>query len=295
MLKHRASVLGLGVYVESRGLVIGVDILAPAGLQILYLWLEMIDYFKKEEYKFDWLSNEEYAAIYKTIDLFMIKIPERQPNNLLNEPYNFDPMWRNVIRDHQIDHEYIYTYDSWESAFDNDVWENGAEEATRAYKNGLIWIDNAKYEFFQKIKIFYSILADESVYLKHFSNPAWDRKRVISTSHERSLLLPNISLDLLDKIFTEIVLRYYKQIFTQGYTMIIVRTSSLIGYSKGKECKQLLYKLDFTSFVYHIYPINDDEINNYKLKSIEEQEELIKGVYETKEVEIDNILFTTLY
>ena len=254
----------------------------------------MIDYTKKVEYKFDWLSNEEYAVIYKTIELFMIEVAKREPNSLLNDPSDFFPMWNEEIWDNQIDNEYCYTYDSWENAFSDDVWEDGTDEATRAYKNGLGWIEKAKSDFVRKTRIYYSVLADESVYLKHFSHPSWDEKRIISTSNERALLIPNISLDVLDKIFTEIVLRYYKQIYYQEFSQIVVRTKTLVGYSKGKPCKLLLYKLDFTSFVYHVYPINDEEINNYKLKTVEEQDELVDEVYEEKKVEIDNVLDTEL-
>jgi len=254
----------------------------------------MIDFTNKEKYKLDGLSNEEYAAIYTTINLFMVKVPERCPNNLLNDPSDFFPMWSELIWDHQIDSEYCYTHDSWENAFSDDVWEDGIDEAVRAYRNGLLWIEKARKLFVEKTRIFYSVLADEEVYLKHFSNPAWDEKQIVSTSYNRALLISKISIDTLDKVFTEIISRFYNQIYYKVFDRIIVRTESTTGYSKGKSCRLLLYKLDFTSFIFHVYPINEDEVNQYKLATIEVQKELVEGKYQEKSVEIDNILQTKL-
>lgn len=207
------------------------------------------------------LSNEEIELKKKAINALVMPLAKREPNDIKHLEWDFFWIWQSIVIDHKIDHEHLFTFPSYEIGIDDfDIWEREEDETARAILNHESWIKEAKEDFAEDMKVFYSRLATEQDYQKHFSNPNWGLEKILNISEQRALLLPNTNMDLLDKIFVELIEAYHAEMFFGMAYNYIVKTRTMVGYSNRKECFHLLYKIDANNQLYHVYPIHAEEV-----------------------------------
>jgi hypothetical protein len=213
------------------------------------------------------LTEDERRRREAIIKSLQLRIKNRTPNHF---PVEFEEVifahWCEEIRQNQILHELNYAYISMQDAYkDSEVWEEDEDELERLEINISQWICNARVVFDENTTIFYSKLAEEDDYLKHFPPPNATVQNMLNLSQKRALLKPNVDKNWLDIIFTKIACRYAYELYTKSISEFIVQTGEFQGYSKGKVCTHLLYKVDTTIPIYHVYPINDEEVNTNKM------------------------------
>ncbi len=217
---------------------------------------------KKDGFIPDNIEQSELVKRKSLIEILFLRLTRRNPNHFNNLEYNLLLLWEDIIKSFQIDHEYRYVFANMEAAIGSqEPWEDEISEIERAFENAQKWIKNANKVFNNKIKILYSHLNKKDEYSKNYPNPNWSNSYIIKKSKQVALIDKNISMDLLDKIFCEIVQEFWAELISQKILKFIVKTKTDIGYSGGFACNHLLYKVDPASLSFHTYPINKNDIS----------------------------------
>ena len=159
----------------------------------------------------------------------------------------------------QVDNEIQYLFFDLAEALDNkNPWEDDIELIERAIINSKNWLNEAKVAFHSTIKPCFYRMASSREYLKHFPNVNWTEVRIKSESFERSILSKKITPELLDSMLVEYIQLDFQGIIQKAVTQFVVETNSDCGYSKGKTCRTLIFKIDYTGQLVHAYAIPDE-------------------------------------
>jgi hypothetical protein len=104
------------------------------------------------EYVWD-LPTNFVAQIQNMVELLIIQVDRRQPNDFSDPDDLLMPYWYKVIEDYRIDHEHLFRYERTEDAYaDIKLWWREHEEVTRAYKNAKKWIEKARADFKELVR-----------------------------------------------------------------------------------------------------------------------------------------------
>ncbi len=241
-------------------------------------WLQLTpsDWLVRDRYEV--LSENEKRTRFELVDKLMLPLPKRVPHDFKDLRGLLQYEWRMIIDAYRVNFEDKYCYESVEEAFDDwDLWSEDDEEIKSLHINTDVWIAQARSVFGEKIKHFYSALATEQDYNKHFSNPNWPDQRIIAESYKRALLLPLVDTNYLDQMFVQMAEYFSDAIYYNHCFKFIVETDQLCGYSQGIPCTHLLFKLDPVQIIYHVYPIPDKEIapNKAEWMELEDGEEIV--------------------
>jgi hypothetical protein len=217
------------------------------------------------------MSSDEYFVNFDDADFLKRKsivekllppVIKRTPNHFESISEYLFLLWKKIIVEIMIDDEWRYVYSTLEEAYSNqDPWEDDIYNIDRALTNSELWIVNAMDIFHERISPLYSAIANDSDYFKHYSNPRWTSDSMIQKSHNAAILLPNIDINLQDAYFIIVLEVFWIGIIENENSKFILKTNELVGYSHGKECSCLLFKINKSAKLVHCYPINDNELS----------------------------------
>jgi hypothetical protein len=243
-------------------------------------------------------EDEEYDERRRLVDKLILHVIPRTNCSFTNMEEHLYNTWCDVVESFQIDHEYRYVCRNEEFVTQaQEPWEDEIEEIRRANKNSDSWINNARKKYEDITRVLYSIILDQSSYPKHYPNPNWTIDDMLRHSSKEAILGKNMTLDIQDRIYCEIVNKFWAELVSNTMLTYIVQTRNIIGFSKGMECNYLVFRIDAINNQVHCYPINKSELKENIKEYLFNPNDVFKYInpYEIDENVIkQNYLLTTI-
>lgn len=243
-------------------------------------------------------EDEEYDERRRLVDKLILHFKPRTNCNFNDIEEHLYNIWCDVVKGFQIDHEYRYVCRNEEFvAQTQEPWEDEIEEIRRANENSDIWISDARIKYEDKTKVLYSEILNQSDYPKHYPNPNWTTEDMIKRSSKEAILGKNMTLDIQDRIYCEIVHEFWAELVSNKILNFVVQTNKVVGYSKGIECNNLVFRIDAINNQVHCYPINKSELKENIKEYLFNPNDVFKYInpYEIDENVIkQNYLLTTI-
>lgn len=219
-----------------------------------------------DEFAFAKISDAHFEKKVSLVELLMFPLKSRHPNHFERIDWTLFNIWKNICRDHMIDHEYRYIYFDHQHSYDNqEPWEDEIDEVNRAFDNANTWIIQAKQEMELLCNTLYAKIADRDTYPKHYPRfkETTDKMRKRSQASD-AILLPEYTLQIQDIVFTRLVEQFMPVILQNKDSLFIIERDKLTGFSEGKDCSKLICKINATSNVVHFHPAHDAELFKYQ-------------------------------
>lgn len=170
-------------------------------------------------------------------------------------------LWKDVCSIHEIDVEAKYIFDDDEER-DFQLEEDDFEELKPLAITLSYWIEQAKKDFSERAKSITSMMADSSIYEKHFPHrkmTVTDLKK-LAIRKSAGYFYHDISVMELDDILIKTIKPFFKQIILSETIRYGVRCNKQMGVTdEGDESQYILIEINKSSAVSHAYPCSEEK------------------------------------
>ncbi len=175
-------------------------------------------------------------------------------------------LWKRVVKSQfkSRDNEFIHIYlDDEERDF--QLSEDTYEEMNPIAVNLITWIDEAKKEFMEKCKALNAIVADSSVYDKHYLNRVMSNEEIIklAKSNNISYFLSEINHEIIAKILLKAIENIFQELVSTDKIRFCARCNIPIGVTDNGIITNLMlvevYQKVKGTATAHAYPCGEQE------------------------------------
>lgn len=170
-------------------------------------------------------------------------------------------LWKDVCSKHERDVEAKYIFDDDEER-DFQLDEDNFDELKPLAISLSYWIEEAKSDFLKCAKSITSMMADSSIYEKHFpykKMTVTDLKK-LALQKSAGYFYDYISVMELDDILIKTIKPFFKQIIVSETIRYGVRCNKQMGVTdEGDESQYILIEINKSSAVSHAYPCSEEK------------------------------------